>query len=94
MSRQNGPLASPDAGGEIVDMAPPRSRVPPIRLATLRDLRDELGRVYRQARAGQIPPAHATRYAYILAQLRDMILAIDLEARLTALEEKRDSKFS
>jgi hypothetical protein len=50
----------------VPDQVPPRK---PIRLGTLRLVRREMGRVYRDARSGRIPTSEATRLTYILVAL-------------------------
>ncbi len=46
----------------------------------------ELGRVYRQARRGDMDTADATRLAMILREIRTALEAGDIERRLDALE--------
>lgn len=77
--------------GEIVDPAPPpeKRRVPPIKLATLRDIKTELGRVYRLARIGEIEAHTATRLTFILKTIADLTATADLEARIQTLEALR-----
>lgn len=92
--RQNKPAAS-DSGDVQKRLPAPRlvrARVQPIKLATLRDLRDELGRLYRQARSGIIQTQDATRLAFVLGQLRELLVVIDIEERLKALEERHNDK--
>ena len=48
----------------------------------------ELGRVYRQARRGDLDIGDATRLAYILRELRCALEAGDIEARIEALEKR------
>ena len=47
----------------------------------------ELGRVYRQARRGELDVGDATRFASILREIRCALEAGDVERRLDALEE-------
>ena len=63
---------------------PPRLR--PTKLDTIKNVRTELGRLYRDAREGRIATADATRLAFILGEIRKAIVDADIEARLTALE--------
>lgn len=76
-----------DNATQIVD-SPPAAlpRVPPIKLSTLGEVRTELCRVYREARCGRIDPADATRFAYLLGELKSMCIAMELEQRLQQLE--------
>ena len=83
--RPNRPPATIDgATGNTVST--PRVRVRPIPLATLADVRAELGRVYRESRAGRIAPADLTRFAYTLRQIGDLISLTELENRIAQLE--------
>jgi hypothetical protein len=85
---RNRPPATADAAEEKRTSAPRLVRTPPIPLATLRDLRSELGTIYRLARCGKLAAQDLTRFAYALGCLRDMIIAEEIERRLVALEAK------
>lgn len=63
-------------------------RIVPIKLSTLGEIRSELGRLYREARMGRIDTADASRLTYILGQLREMHLAMEIESRLLELERR------
>ena len=63
-------------------------KVRSIALTSVGHCRAELATVYRQARAGQIQLADATKLAFILVSLGRMIETSDLENRITSLEEK------
>lgn len=67
----------------------PAKRIPPIKLDTLRNIRDEMGRVYREARAGSIDTRDLTRFCFALTQLRDVVIALDIEIRIEALEGRQ-----
>ncbi len=59
------------------------------RIGPLKDvagIRRELGRVYRDARSGDLEPADASRLAFILRQLRECIEICDFEGRIAAVE--------
>lgn len=85
MARNRHPATIDGEAGNVIP--PPRLvRTPPIKLDSLRNLRDELGRVYREARCGRIPTQDATRLAFILGQLRELVVVMDIETRLAALE--------
>ncbi len=47
---------------------------------------NELARVYREARRGQIELSDATRLAFILREIRISLESSDIEKRLDALE--------
>lgn len=68
------------------DLAPRLGRLAPIKLDTFRHIRDELGRLYREARQGRIATSDATRLAYLLSEIRKVVADEDIERRLSALE--------
>ena len=78
---------------EIID-APSICPRPPVklRLATVRDCRRELGRLYTEARAGEIAPADATRFAFLLQTMVAFIRDSDFEQRLARLEESNHDR--
>jgi hypothetical protein len=59
-----------------------------IRLGTLPQLRTELARLYRGAKAGQIPWSDAARAVTVLRELRLLLETTDLEQRLAELEDR------
>lgn len=61
------------------------------RLDSLAGIRAELGRVYREARRGELPTDHATRLASVLDMIRRVLEVEVLEKRLTLLEERVES---
>lgn len=76
-----------DESGRVLSPRPPaRKRPKHIRLETVRDVRDELARVYRAAKAGEIPPEVASRFTFMLGALGKLITDTELEQRLDALE--------
>jgi hypothetical protein len=83
----NRQLATVDGDTGKVILTP--TRTPPIKLDTFRNLRDEMGRVYREARAGKIQTQDATRLVFVLDKLRDVLMAMDIEKRIEALEERK-----
>ena len=85
----NTPSVTLEHGDGNTDPAPLQIvRVPPVKLDTLRHVRDEVARVYRECRCGRLPTAEGTRLVFMLGQLRDLILAMDIETRITRLEAK------
>jgi hypothetical protein len=70
--------------------APPVSSIRIGRLDTLRGVRAELGRVYREARRGELATEQATRLASVLDMIRRALVEEVLEQRLTQLEERLD----
>jgi hypothetical protein len=57
------------------------------RLASLSEVRFEMGRVYRQMRSGKVKSQDGTRLAYVLSMIGKLIESSDLQARLEALEK-------
>jgi hypothetical protein len=56
------------------------------RLTTVGQVAAELGRLYRQARRGDVAVADASRLATILAAMRTCLEASELERRIVELE--------
>lgn len=63
---------------------PPRLRLP---LGTAEEVRRELARLYREAKAGQRDVSDSSKLANMLQILARLIETSDLEARIVALEE-------
>lgn len=79
--------ATLDESGCILSPTP---RPKHVKLASVQDVANELARLYRQTRAGLVPPADASRFAYMLNTLAGLIELGQLEARLTALEQAHE----
>ena len=62
------------------------------RLDTVGGIVTELGRVYRQARRGELDLGDATRLAYVLREIRCALEASDIERRIEALEADNPAK--
>lgn len=62
------------------------NRHPTPRLGTASEVRMEMARLYRDARAGKVGVGDATKLAYILTQLATLMRIDDLEQRTAALE--------
>ncbi len=58
------------------------------RLDTVGGVVTELGRIYRQARRGELDVGDATRLAMILREIRSALEAGDIERRIQELEGK------
>ncbi len=76
-----------DNDSKEIDTTPPRTA-----LTRLEHVRDELARVYRQARTGKIETQEATRLTYILVALSKVIENSDLEERIRTLERKGERR--
>jgi len=59
-----------------------------IDLSSLRDVRLELASVYRRMHAGELESKEATRAAYVLRQIADIIVNSELEQRVRELEDR------
>lgn len=64
---------------------------PRLNLNNLEALRREMGRVYRDMRAGKIETQDGTRLVYVLAELGKMFERCELEARILALESHHEN---
>ena len=72
--------------GEVIPASPtPRKQ---IRLSSIKDCRRELAKVYADARHGSVDPQNATRLAYILVAISNMVKDHELEERIKKLEEE------
>ena len=79
-TKENPAASSPPTPAPV---AKPMSR---IRLSNLSDVAKEIRKLYREARAGTLQTAEATKLAYLLNMLAGILTASDLEERLAALE--------
>jgi hypothetical protein len=70
----------------------PRGKPNVGRLHTLTSVRQEMARLYREARRGKETVADAGRLAYILSLISRIIEGSDLERRLEALERKLEER--
>ena len=77
------PQASPR---DYIAIARPDRRLRYARVHTVGHIVSEMGKLYRQARKGEINSADASRLASILALMRQGLEASELERRLMALE--------
>jgi hypothetical protein len=72
------------ATGKLIPLAV-RPRM--LRLATVKEVRLELARLYRDAREGKVPAADAAKFAFLLDRIRACIVDHELEARVEQLEK-------
>ena len=80
-------MKSPESRAKPRDTSPsPRLRC---RLRTIDDVRAELARLYRGAKAGQRDISDASKLANMLSILGRMIEGAELEARVERLEDSR-----
>lgn len=79
-----------DGATGLPDPPTPTKREKFIPLATLNDVKMELARLYRQAKAGKVETSDASRLAFILNSLGRVIVDAELEARIQRLEQLTD----
>lgn len=75
----------------VVEVLPPEPTPPAMKrtkLGSIREIRSELARVYREARSGKIDTGTATRLAYLLDLMARMVERSELEERVANLEGK------
>ena len=75
--------AAADLAGTTLVQIPTPPKVP---LQSLEDVRREAARVYREARAGKIETADASRLSFMLQGIAKMIEQATIERRISALE--------
>jgi hypothetical protein len=72
------------------ETTPRRPRIRQIKLDGMRSIRDEMARVYREARCGLIPVKDANGLVFMLDRLREMTMAIEIEERIEKLEAQEN----
>ena len=73
--------------------APSPRRKPNVgRLCTLTSVRQEMARVYREARHGKISVQEAGRLAFILSLIGKILEGADLEQRIAEVERRMSEK--
>lgn len=83
------PASSPPVGKGPNCDAPRKSyRSHRAKLTSVRDVSAELAKLYREARAGKIETADASRLGNLLAIVARILSDSELEARIEALEKK------
>jgi hypothetical protein len=75
-----------EAGVSSAPLPPAKLASPRLKLETVKDVRRELARIYREARRGELKPETATKLAFLLDLTSRMIERSELEARIEALE--------
>jgi hypothetical protein len=74
--------------GEVQpDPTPSKLPSPRLKLGTISDIKRELARLYREARREEISTQTATRLAYLLNMMAQLIESAELEKRVMALEQ-------
>jgi hypothetical protein len=67
----------------------------PIRtkLNTIKQVKNEMAKVYREMRMGMIKTADGTRLVYVLGQMSALIRDHEIERRVEMLEKAQNEKF-
>lgn len=81
-----------DAGSALPSPPAPRKRRHHVRLNSIQDVKEELSRLYRAARTGDIETADASRLGFLLVSLSKIMEKSDLEARIERLEQSTAGK--
>ena len=84
-------VLNPTGAQETGENLPRRGKRRPD-LATLTDVRRELGRVYRDMRVGKIKTSDGTRLAYVLSCVGKLIETSELLSRIEVLEATRSGR--
>lgn len=75
------------AAGEVISLSP----TPPIRLASIDDVRVEMARLYRDARRNALPLSDASKLAFILGQLVKVMELQLIERRVDEIESAMEA---
>ena len=68
------------------------ARLPRLRLGSIREVRRELIKVYAMAKSGRLATSDASRLAFLLQSLANMIKDSELEQRIEALEKRQENE--
>ena len=79
------PQETTQTSAVVAIVAPPQ----PPRLDSIKRVRLELGKLYRAARAGEIPTGDASRLGFLLLSIGKLLEAEVLEQRITVLENEK-----
>lgn len=85
MTQETGNSASTQPVAVTGVLLPPTPRM---RLASIREVRREMAKVYAEARAGELRTEVATRLVYMLTQISNLIRDSELEQRVQQLEQE------
>lgn len=64
---------------------------PRVNLHDVDSVRREMSKVYRDMRMGAIPTQDGTRLVYVLAEIGKMFVAVELEGRISLLEQSQNA---
>jgi hypothetical protein len=73
--------------GEVTPLPPAKKRYR-CQLDTLRDVKNEMARVYKETRSDLLDPAVASKLVWMLSAIGKVIETSDLEDRVKALEDR------
>jgi hypothetical protein len=87
------PAALPTiVGTEALPPPSPANPMARVRLNGVGDTAKELRKIYRECRAGTLATSEATKLAYLLTTLANLMVTSSLEDRLAALESAKASR--
>ena len=92
---EHDPVEIDGVTGEISDYTPVVKRHKPLRyrskLQTLSDVKNEMAKVYREARSGLIDNSEATKQVWMLKEIGKIITDSELELRMDRLEARHET---
>lgn len=88
MTNKN-PVEIDGATGTVKPLSPKKSLRYVAKLDSLKDVRREMAKVYREARSGIIEAQDGTKLVWMLAAIGKAIEGSDIEKRIEALEKKQ-----
>ena len=78
--------------GQVETLPPQKGHRYRCKLDTLGNVKQEMAKVYREARSGLLDVQDATKLTWMLQAVGKVIEGNDLEIRMTALESKNEHK--
>lgn len=74
--------------GEVDTLPPQKGKRYRCKLDSLLDIKQEMSKVYREARSGVVDVQDASRLVYMLGTIGKIVEVNDFEKRISLLEEK------
>ena len=78
--------------GEVEPIPTPKGKRYRAKLDTIKDIRSEMARIYRETRSGLIAVGDCSKLVYVLKLLADVTVTSGLETRLENLEQANELK--
>jgi hypothetical protein len=88
MANKN-PIEIDGITGEVVTLPPIKGKRYRCKLDSMTDVKNEMSRVYREARSGLVDVQDATKLTWCLQAVAKVIEGSDVERRIEILEGKR-----